>query len=223
MDFIPIFLNLGTMWGGGHNIIDAPYYYGRKSIGGQDKILWLSPFSATCSNSSRPTYFTNVSIQEYNRRAHELNNGREKEALRCDCGKVMKDDKEGRRHIRNCGQCECQSCHKKFSSKTLLQKHKKTHTESYKCEICGKSFSGSGALARHQDKHNGKKFSCNNCQATFATKGNLTRHVKKSHWAKIRWLSLFFHKSWIHTKNTSITIFPIYLLLLSDAEWTRGG
>ena len=57
-----------------------------------------------------------------------------------------------------------------------------------------------------------ENFSCTNCQATFATKRNLTQHVKKSHWAKIRWLSLFFHKVWIHTKNTLNHFYYLFII-----------
>ncbi|XP_039288368.1 zinc finger protein 883 isoform X2 [Nilaparvata lugens] len=75
----------------------------------------------------------------------------------------------------------CGICHKRFSDKTYLRKHRLIHSEEkcHTCSTCHKSFYRRRELVRHEAVHTGfKPFPCAVCQKTFARRDKLARHQK---------------------------------------------
>ena len=72
-------------------------------------------------------------------------------------------------------------CGKEFSSKELLNKHKKIHAGDYRCKECGNIYCSQQALARHAVIHSGEYFTCNICAKIFSAKFNLMKHMKSIH------------------------------------------
>ena len=89
------------------------------------------------------------------------------------------------RHImvahKNEGEYPCFFCEKRFSCKTNLKLHERTHTgERYFCNLCDKSFNMKLSLTCHQNKECVKQIalSCDKCDKSFKLKANLKQHQK---------------------------------------------
>lgn len=78
---------------------------------------------------------------------------------------------------------ECQTCHKTFGYKHVLQNHEKVHTgeKSYRCPKCDKCFRRDHHLKVHMRLHSGEKpYICTfpMCDRQFVQVANLRRHLK---------------------------------------------
>ncbi|XP_053695579.1 zinc finger protein 883-like [Sabethes cyaneus] len=76
---------------------------------------------------------------------------------------------------------ECDICCKRFSSKLVLNQHrKKINLEKrYSCDICGRTFSRAHDKTTHQTTHsNEMPFSCHICLRRFKNKLYLKNHLK---------------------------------------------
>ncbi|XP_069697563.1 zinc finger protein 569-like [Periplaneta americana] len=74
----------------------------------------------------------------------------------------------------------CHLCPKRFSQKTKLSAHIKTHLQepSHACNICGKRFHRKDVQTNHMFLHSGQRpFSCAHCGKAFAFKSNLSTHL----------------------------------------------
>ncbi|XP_057695534.1 zinc finger protein 771-like [Corythoichthys intestinalis] len=77
----------------------------------------------------------------------------------------------------------CTFCEKRFSQKTDLERHKRTHTgeKPFLCTSCDKRFTDKGNLKQHTRTHTGEKpFPCTLCNKRFSLKPQLERH-KRTH------------------------------------------
>ncbi|XP_077777354.1 uncharacterized protein LOC114592159 [Podarcis muralis] len=75
----------------------------------------------------------------------------------------------------------CKICGEKFSWRTDLIKHKRTHTgeKPYKCLDCGKCFSQISDLNIHKRIHTGENpFECSHCGKSFSRSTNLIVHER---------------------------------------------
>lgn len=76
----------------------------------------------------------------------------------------------------------CKFCSKEFSSKYLLERHTKVHTneKNFVCTLCSKSFNQKNALDAHIKVHIGSRpYACPHCSNTFSQRGNLKTHIKR--------------------------------------------
>ena len=79
---------------------------------------------------------------------------------------------------------ECNICHKIMSTKKILNRHLRLHTNSgnFTCHLCSKSFGLKSSLEFHMRTHDiTKPYKCNLCHTTFTEKSTAIRHVKKQH------------------------------------------
>ena len=78
--------------------------------------------------------------------------------------------------------CDFAGCEKKkFSTQWVFERHfERTHGDSYACPVCNKRFKSRGLVARHR-KTAHKGFSCHICFAKFSSQANLRRHHKRFH------------------------------------------
>lgn len=99
------------------------------------------------------------------------------------CSSKFINDKSLTLHILICHKIhECIICHKVFTLKRNLVRHKKEHTQrKYICEFCKISFHRKEHKDRHLVKHNSVKFSCSVCGKTFTRKDNYRKHFKSKH------------------------------------------
>ncbi|XP_054831444.1 zinc finger protein 287-like [Eublepharis macularius] len=77
------------------------------------------------------------------------------------------------------GKISCPVCGKTFRSKSLLDRHWRSHTgeKPYKCLECGKGFIQNGSLIAHQRFHTGEKpYKCLECGKAFVRKGHFLEH-----------------------------------------------
>ncbi|OCT71437.1 hypothetical protein XELAEV_18034418mg [Xenopus laevis] len=75
----------------------------------------------------------------------------------------------------------CRMCSITFFSKSEMQIHSKSHTETkpHKCPHCSKSFANSSYLAQHVRIHSGAKpYSCTYCQKAFRQLSHLQQHTR---------------------------------------------
>ncbi|XP_063543222.1 zinc finger protein 28 homolog [Cydia strobilella] len=77
---------------------------------------------------------------------------------------------------------ECDVCHKKYSSKTLLAEHMNLHSgqRPYTCRVCHKSFASKYTHQSHLKTHldRPRPFKCEACGKCFFTLQNLNQHHK---------------------------------------------
>ncbi|KAG5871492.1 hypothetical protein JTB14_030829 [Gonioctena quinquepunctata] len=75
--------------------------------------------------------------------------------------------------------CKYEGCGKVYPSRTALNKHETTHTDSVKhiCSECGLNFKTYDTYRYHMNKHKGKKFLCSICGRTFILSVNLKNHM----------------------------------------------
>ena len=104
------------------------------------------------------------------------------------CGKQLKA-KNFVRHTREHGEKQhlCEVCNKKFSQKSNLKRHEKTHRETQTepeetgciCHVCGKAYSRKDHLKKHFKKsHKNESFKCSTSSKQFSRKCALRRHEK---------------------------------------------
>ncbi|XP_068112883.1 gastrula zinc finger protein XlCGF57.1-like isoform X2 [Hyperolius riggenbachi] len=90
------------------------------------------------------------------------------------------EDSASNTNADRCG-LSCSECGERFSRKSILTLHLKTHTEwhPYSCSEYGKGFSENKDLPQHLKTHTRKHpFSCLHCDKPVVTKGNLIQHQK---------------------------------------------
>ncbi|KAM8840299.1 uncharacterized protein AB9W97_001174 isoform 6-T6 [Spinachia spinachia] len=74
----------------------------------------------------------------------------------------------------------CCECDKRFSLKTCLNRHMRSHNgeKPFSCSVCKKSFGRRETLRTHTRIHTGEKpFSCALCEKRFLRKAHLKRHM----------------------------------------------
>jgi uncharacterized C2H2 Zn-finger protein len=80
--------------------------------------------------------------------------------------------------------CPFTNCGKKYSQKSSLNAHIRSHTgdKPFVCPDCGKSFSRKPSMKRHRLAHSGEKpFNCELCTKSFSRKDVLYSHMKRAH------------------------------------------
>ncbi|CAK1541606.1 unnamed protein product [Leptosia nina] len=110
------------------------------------------------------------------------------------CNKTYKTRQSLKEHFRlahssNRYQFVCVTCGKRFTVKSTLMKHAKTHDgqKQFACTLCPKTYTRASYLRVHNLVHTGKPkprpFQCthNGCSRNFATKHSLLVHIAHSH------------------------------------------
>ncbi|XP_055908947.1 zinc finger protein 502-like [Eupeodes corollae] len=113
--------------------------------------------------------------------------GAEEGEFHCDnCMRVFLNLRQFRIHKRlhytSTKQHECSECHKKYSSKNLLDEHMNMHTgkRPFKCASCSKDFASKYTLQAHMKIHTKRPrpYSCDKCDKSFLNQQNLVQHAK---------------------------------------------
>ena len=104
---------------------------------------------------------------------------------------VMPDDikkqvtKEGQGSaVRRTGKYECVQCHKTYTDRTSLRRHKRSVHEGvkYACDKCDYQAKQQGNLTLHiQSKHKDVKYACDQCEYQATQQGHLTSHIQSRH------------------------------------------
>lgn len=90
--------------------------------------------------------------------------------------------------------CTFQGCNSKFSNKSRLEVHIRTHfgQKPFQCPICNKSFNEKGNLKTHMKFHSpDRPFQCNLCSKNYKTKGHLKDHIQVKHIQKDKYICKF--------------------------------
>ncbi|XP_049835558.1 uncharacterized protein LOC126279123 isoform X1 [Schistocerca gregaria] len=75
----------------------------------------------------------------------------------------------------------CNICNKKFSGRSTVIYHRRTHTgeQPHECTTCGKTFTRPDALRQHTRSHtNERKFRCSVCNKKCSSRDTLNKHLK---------------------------------------------
>ena len=74
----------------------------------------------------------------------------------------------------------CDKCGKKFTAKTNLTRHEKTHTkENFTCGQCDGKYNTKRALQEHDTRvHSSVLYPCEQCKKSFTCKSSLKKHAK---------------------------------------------
>ncbi|XP_062563105.1 zinc finger protein 569-like isoform X2 [Armigeres subalbatus] len=137
-----------------------------------------------CSKCSK-TYLTNGNLQEHFRMAHSGIKFSCKE-----CGIKFATKSSWKRHMQGHteeGFC-CDICKQKFTSHTVLTKHKRRVHENlaknFICLDCGSTFDDNASLREHRVRHtNERRWECETCGMKFKRNHNLMNH-RKTHLAE---------------------------------------
>ena len=74
----------------------------------------------------------------------------------------------------------CDICHKSFTEKSNLTRHKRTHTgyRPHICSICSKAFMTSSDLTKHEQTHSGNRpHRCDICLKAYSCQSLLRTHT----------------------------------------------
>lgn len=74
----------------------------------------------------------------------------------------------------------CETCGKKFTKKTLYDRHIRIHLaqKPYTCEVCNKGFLDKKTYRKHLSRHDKKNiFPCTKCNRTFTSRSDLRVHL----------------------------------------------
>lgn len=74
---------------------------------------------------------------------------------------------------------QCEFCLKIFLKSTILDNHRRIHTNIWTCKICNNIFETNWKLQKHKPIHN--KISCMFCSNKFQSKKTLDHHLVKYH------------------------------------------
>ncbi|XP_045503658.1 zinc finger protein 391-like [Colias croceus] len=131
----------------------------------------------------------------YNGLSQHLRSHRETAQFKCGfCNKTYKSRQSLKEHFRvahssNRKLFVCVTCGKRFTAKSTLVMHTKTHTgqKEFACSLCPKTYTRASYLRAHAHIHSGserpRKFQCpySNCNRSFATKHSLLVHIAHTH------------------------------------------
>ena len=95
---------------------------------------------------------------------------------------IKQKQKQKQKQIKQKYECSIEHCTKILYSKTALQEHMNSHSDSkpYKCPECNKGFNNNANLSRHKRIHTGQQpFSCVNCGRKFNQSNNKYSHEKR--------------------------------------------
>lgn len=136
-----------------------------------------------CNVKVNSRFITDLSNSEGNNNKNKtLGNGKQKNFVCSECGKVFNAHYNLTRHMpvhTGARPFVCKICGKGFRQASTLCRHKIIHTSEkpHKCLTCGKAFNRSSTLNTHTRIHAGyKPFVCEFCGKGFHQKGNYKNH-----------------------------------------------